>query len=217
MKKYLTLGVCAASLFVNNCLGATEVKPFIGANISITAVAWTDELKETSKDIWELPTSFWGIGMNTGLRFLNDNMYNFGVTLSYDYNGDSKAKITSDAEPYLSSVRAGFSMLTAMFDNYLRVSDKDEKRLDLILGLGLSSVRERTYILPTKEAMLNGMEKIDDYDIGGAVVFKLGVGGKVNESWNWGVTGRLFVTSGNSNEGDLDSLFNLGFDVKYIF
>ena len=217
MKKYLTLGACAASLFVNNCLGATEIKPFIGANFALTGAVWTESTKDATEDLFDLPTSFWGFGFDVGARFANNNMYNCGLTLAYDYVLDSKADIKSSAKPYLLSVETGFSAFSFTFDNYLRVSEKDEKRSDVVLGIGIANVKERAYLLPTLAGEAIGIEKTEEHDTGGAFVFKIGYNSKINENTDWSVMGRWFITSGDSNEKDIETMFNLSFGLRYSF
>ncbi len=216
MKKYLTSALIASLFGIANA-NATDVKPFVGANFALTGVVWTESTKDASANVWELPTSFWGLGFDFGARFTNDNMYNCGLTLAYDYIFDSSARISSIAKPYILSVETGFSAFSLTFDNYLRVSEKDEKRSDIVLGIGMASVKERLYLLPTSVGTLNGIEKIDDYDTGGAFIFKVGYNSKINDNMDWGITGRWFITYGNSNEKDVETMFNLSFGLRYSF
>ena len=218
MKKNLLItGACVASLFDVSCFGATTIKPYVGANVAITGVAWTNELKDMTEDLFELPTSFWGMGFDFGARFANDNIYNCGLTLAYDYVFDSKARITSYAKPYISSVKTGFSAFGLTFDNYLRVSEKDEKRGDIVLGLGLANIKERIYLLPTAAGIANGLEKTDARDNGGAFILKIGYNSKIDDNWDWNITGRWFITSGDSDEKDFDAMFILSFGARYVF
>ncbi len=216
MKKYLTSALIASLFGIANA-NATDVKPFFGANFALTGVVWTESTKDATEDVFDLPTSFWGFGFDFGARFTNDNMYNCGLTLAYDYVLDSKANIKSIAKPYILSVETGFSAFSLTFDNYLRVSEKDEKRSDIVLGIGMASVKERAYLLPTAAGELNGIEKTDEHDTGGAFVFKVGYNSKINDNVDWGITGRWFITYGDSNEKDVETMFNLSFGLRYTF
>ena len=216
MKKLL-LSVFIVSLFGTSFANATEVKFLVGGNIGVSGISWTDGAKEVMEPLGELPTSFLNLGVDAGIRLKNDNMYNFGVTFAYDYIADSKADLNSDAKVYVGAMKAGFSTFGVTLDNYFRISDKGEERSDFIVGLGFAGVRERIYMRPTATGIANGVEKVDDYDTGGTFVLKLAFNAKINEKWDWNITGRWFLTSGDSDEKDFNSLFNLTVGAKYMF
>ena len=216
MKKFLTSAIIASLFGITNA-NATEIKPFIGANLGITSAAWTDVLERMSERLWELPKTFWGFGIDAGVKFAKDKMYNCGLTLAYDYINDSKAKINSDVKPLISSVKFGFSVVSATFDNYLRISGTEQNREDIVISLGLASIKEKAYMLPTSLGFANGVEKVDGSDTGGAFVFKIGYNSKIDDRWGWNISGRWFVQGGSADEKDFDFLFNLSVGVNYMF
>lgn len=216
MKKYLTSALIASLFGIANA-NATEIKSFVGANLGITSAAWTDAAKHMYEEAFDFPTSFLGLGFDGGVKFTKDKMYNCGLTLAYDYISDSKAELTTYYKPYISSVKFGFSIVSATFDSYLRISGTEENREDIVIGFGLAGIKERAYLLPTVVGELNGLEKTEENDTGGAFVFKVGYNSKIDDRWGWNITGRWFVQGGNSDEKDFDFLFNLNIGLRYSF
>ena len=216
MKKFLT-GAFILSLVGIGGANATEVKPFVGANLGISGISWTDYAEEVMEPLGSLPTSFLSLGIDAGIRLKNDKMYNFGVTFAYDYMADSKADLNSDVKDYVSTMKFVFSTFGATLDNYFRISDEGDDRSDIVVGLGFGGVRERVYLKPTATGLANGLQKVDDYDTGGAFILKLAFNMKINDKWDWNITGRWFIQGGSSDEKDFDSLFNLTVGARYVF
>ena len=109
------------------------------------------------------------------------------------------------------------SVVSATFDNYLRISGTEQNREDIVISLGLASIKEKAYMLPTSLGFANGVEKVDGSDTGGAFVFKIGYNSKIDDRWGWNISGRWFVQGGSADEKDFDFLFNLSVGVNYMF
>lgn len=213
MKKLLTFGLCS---FVLTPCFATEIKPFIGANLALSTISWTNEAIKAGADLWDLPISTFGMGVDGGVKFANDTIYNCGITLAYDYTFDTKATIHSNAKPYIQSLTFGLSSFSATFDNYIRISGEEEHRQDIVLGLGIASMTERVKLTPTSFGIYEGLTPINETGSGGATVLKIGYNenfGKFDIYTNL----RFFFPGDNEDEKDIQTILQFNFGARYIF
>jgi len=214
MKKFLVLG--AVSILTINSALATEIKPFIGANIALNSVSWDEKVEKDLKNInLDLPTAFLGLGAEAGIRLKTKDIYNPGVTLAYDYAFDSAADIGWPANELFHSVEFGFSAISATFDNYIRFSGVSAKRSDIVLGIGLANITERGDIRYTDYAKFLGFVDKKETDNGTAVVLKAGFNFELSYKVDFYAGGRWFVPT--SSNGDIDDLFNLNAGIRYVF
>ena len=216
MKKVVFFGLGLLSILAIENANALETKIFIGGNIALNSVSWNENVDKTFKDInLNLPTNFFGIGAEAGVRLKTEGIYNPGVTLAYDYTFDSSADIKYPAKEVVSSLDMGFSAISATFDNYIRFSENTSKRSDVILGIGLASATERGDIHYTSYGKSWGFTDEKSTDDGTFVVFKLGVNFEITDHIDFYTNGRLFVPTKSDN--DVDAVFNLNAGVRYVF
>ena len=217
MKKFFMTSSCLALALTSFSANAVDIKPFIGGNISLNGVAYSDDTKTATEDIGiDLPEAFVGIGFEAGVKFATDNLYSAAVTFAYDYAFNNDADIESFAEDYISSAEVGFSAWSFTFDNYLRVSGNSAHRQDIVLGIGAGSANERAEINFTPYAKsLYGLEDEKGDDDGTVVVFKVGYNYNISEHADWYVNGRFFVPT--DSETDVDVLFNASAGLRFLF
>lgn len=214
MKRILVLGIGAVSILTINSVSATEIKPFIGLDVAISGVSWQDKVDQVNKNVGiELPDSFFGLGLDAGVKFANKNMYNAGISLAYDYAFDSDAELNYFAQQYVTSMKTGFSAASIVFDNYIRVSSS-EKRKDIVLGLGIARTEERgkveTTILGKNNGIIDETEKFHE----NVAVFKLGYNQQLENNLDWYINTRWFFPHSKS---DMDAVLNLNTGIRYVF
>lgn len=216
MKKiFMTIPCLAGALTVFSAM-AVEVKPFIGGNLAINGVVYSDEVEEIFDDIGvDLPGGFFGLGIEAGVRFLTDDIYNASVALAYDYAFDSEADVNSVTKDYISSIDTGFSAISATFDNYIRVSGDAKQRQDVVLGIGLGRATERIKMKATTLGKANGLYNINEDDDGSVVVLKIGYNNQISERADWYLNGRWFIPT--VSDSDVEVMFNLGAGIKFVF
>lgn len=216
MKKLASIVLIIISVLTIGKANALETKLFIGGNIALNSVAWSNQVEKELKDNnLNLPTSFFGLGAEAGIRLKTDGIYNPGVTLAYDYTFDSASEIKWPANQVFSSLDTGFSAISATFDNYIRFSGESSRRSDVVLGIGLASITERYDIRYTSYAHSLGLTDNKGSDDGTFVVFKLGVNFEISDKIDFYTNCRLFTPT--KSGGDMDALFNLNAGVKYVF
>lgn len=214
MKKFLVFG--AASILTINSALATEIKPFIGVNLALNGISWNGKVEKPLKDAnMDLPTSFFGLGAEAGVRLKTDGIYNPGITLAYDYAFDSSADIKWPANEVFYSFDAGFSAISATFDNYIRFSGNAEKRSDVVLGIGLANATERIEMRTTAYAKTLGYMDEKGKDDGTFIVLKAGFNFELSDKIDFYTNGRWFVPT--ASDGDVDALFNLDAGLRFVF
>lgn len=193
---------------------AYELNLFVGANVGVTGLVMGDDLRSTEKDgIWDVQSSYFGMGADFGVRFLTYNVYNAGITAAYDYMFDAKTEINSNYKPYISYSKIGFSTISAVFDNYIRIDGRYENRQDIVIGLGVANITERLYIAPTSLGVTaGGLRPVDEKDDGLAAVFKLAYNVKIGNHEGY-ISARYFYAA----EKDVEGLFNMNIGIRYIF
>ena len=214
MKKSMIIGM--VSLLAINNANALEVRPFIGGNLAINGVVWDDTLRSGLKeDIGVLPAIFAGAGIEGGVRFATDNIYNAGITLAGDYLFESEVDLNEDMEDYISSIDTSFAIASVTFDNYLRVSGTKEHRRDIVLGFGVANITEWIHLDPTRYGKNSGLEEERGHDNGSAIVLKIGYNHQIAKKLDWYVNGRAFIAP--SKESDFDAMFNASVGLRFVF
>ena len=214
MKKIIVIG--AVSILAVNSAMSMEVRPFIGGNLSISGVVWDDTLRsEIKEDIGVLPAIFAGAGIEGGVRFATDNIYNAGITLAGDYLFESEVDLNEDMEDYINSLDTSFAIASATFDNYLRVSGTKEHRRDIVLGFGVANITEWVHLDPTQYGKNSGLEEERWHDNGTAIVLKIGYNHQIAKKLDWYVNGRAFIAP--SKESDFDAMFNASVGLRFVF
>lgn len=202
MKKILFPVVCA--MCVSPAL-AVNVKPYVGLNVGASYVDWDDDLQDTMDNIdVELAEGNITAGIDAGIRFANDNIWNGGIFISYDYLFDNEA---DEDNVHINEITTGFSMLSVGMDNYIRLGHA-QKRNDLILGLGVAQVTERgkwdtDYFYD------------DGSDNGGAVVVKIGFNRQFSKNVDWYVMSKIFAPFNDKSDFDTIVTFTGGFKFHF--
>lgn len=213
MKKSMIIGM--VSLLTISNVNALEVRPFIGGNLSVSGVTWTEESKNTMKDYeWELPVAFAGAGFEAGARFKTDHIYSAAITFAYDYLFNSKFSIDEISHQYIDKIEAGFSAVSITFDNYLRVSGNAKHQQNLVLGVGAAYATERGTITVTEYGEENGLSDSKFSDSVPAFVAKLGYNFQLVENTDLFVNGRVFIPDHND---DVDAMFNASVGLRFVF
>ena len=215
MKKIITVGLGILSILIFSNANAVEIKPFIGANISLNNVVWSSEIYGFRNDGLYMPEYFFGLGAEAGAVLKTDGIYNPGLTLAYDYIFNSSADIKYPASEVFSSVETGFSSISGTFDNYIRYSGDDPHRADLVLGIGLANITERVEIRYTSYGKNLGLNDNKGTDDGTFVVLKLGTNFQVSDKIGFYVNGRIFVPTAKNS--DVGTLGNLSWGLRFVF
>ena len=213
MKKILFPVVCA--MCISPAL-AVNVKPFIGANLGITGVAYDEDIYDENSDAGiDMPEAFLGTGIEAGIIFQTPRIYNAGITVAYDYAFDTEADLDYYAEDAIDYWKQGFSAVSATFDNYLRVSGDAKHRQDIVLGIGLGRANSRFHMRTTPYGRTLGLEDIKDNDDDDTiVVFKIGYNYRVSSHFDWYLNGRWFMPS---DDDVIKALFNASAGVRFVF
>ena len=216
MKKFFMTMPCLALALTGFSANAADIKPFVGGNLAINGVSYSDDTKDAMDNVGiDLPETFFGLGFEAGVKFATDNLYNAAVTFAYDYAFDAEADIDSFTKDYISSLDTGFSAISATFDNYLRVSGEAKHRQDIVLGSGLGNATERIKMTTTTLGKANGLYDIDEDDDGTVVVLKVGYNYQISNHLDWYVNGRWFIPT--DSDSDVDALFNANAGVRFVF
>lgn len=206
MKKLLIPGLCA---FCISPAIADDiiVNPYIGAGLNVNFASYSSDM-EYAMDYFgvDLPTSYFGLGVEGGIKIgYKKNVWNGGLSIAYDYIFDSSAVIEN---PYIEDVGVGFSAWNIGFDNYIRIAKEDDKRTDLIVGIGVGQATERISI----EAP--GVLSLDDSSDSTVVVLKFGTNIPLSETVDWSTTIRAFIPS---KDYDVSSVISVQTGIKLNF
>jgi len=217
MKQFFMIMPCMATALMGFSANAIDIKPFVGGNLAINGVAYSDDTEEVTDDLGiDLPDAFFGLGFEAGVKFATDNLYNAAITFAYDYAFSADADIDSYAEDYVSSSEIGFSALSVTFDNYLRVSGNAKHRQDIVLGVGLANATERAKIDFTPLAKTTyGLSDMEGDDDGTALVLKVGYNYQISDQADWYLNGRWFIPT--NSDSDVDALFNASAGIRLVF
>jgi len=98
MKQFFMIMPCMATALMGFSANAIDIKPFVGGNLAINGVAYSDDTEEVTDDLGiDLPDAFFGLGFEAGVKFATDNLYNAAITFAYDYAFSADADIDSYA------------------------------------------------------------------------------------------------------------------------
>lgn len=222
MKKTILTSICALGL-VGTAWAETApaselpIKVFVGANIAMTMPVWSNDLNNIMDTInTELPELNLGLGGEAGIKFgANDKIYNFGLSIAYDYMFDSAADIDYPYDQFVSEISTGFSAISIYFDNYIRFADNAGKRSDLVLGIGYTNGTERIQMTATQLGYAYGLSTTDGDDSGSFVGLKIGYLQQITSNLDFSAMLRIFIPT--VSEGDLDSIFNISAGIRYNF
>ena len=216
MKQFFMIMPCMATALMGFSANAIDIKPFVGGNLAINGVAYSDDTEDAMDYAGiDLPDAFFGLGFEAGVKFATDNLYNAAITFAYDYAFNSDADIDRATKDYISSLETGVSAYSFTFDNYLRVSGDAKHRQDIVLGVGLGNATERVKMNTTLLGQTNGLYDIDDDDDGTVVVLKVGYNYKISDHADWYINGRWFIPT--NSDSDVDALFNASAGVRILF
>lgn len=210
MKKTLLFAL-ATMVSVNSAI-AVENKSkfnwFAGGSAAISNITWDDDVVDFLDPIEISETNF-SLGAEIGGKFGDyNNIYNFGLTINYDYLFDSNANIPAPYSSVILKITTGFSALSASFDNYIRIDSTNNKRSDLVFGLGFARITERVFIKDTSDYY-------SDDDSGGAMVLKLGINSELTNYLDWNINLRAFIPT--NSDSDVDLLTNISVGLKFKF
>ena len=222
MNKAILTGICALGL-VGTAWAETvstselPIKVFLGANVAMTMPVWSDDVNDIMDQInTELPGLNLGLGAEAGIKFgAADKIYNFGVSVAYDYMFDSAAEIDYPYDQLIYEISNGFSAISVFFDNYIRFADNAGKRSDLVLGIGYTNGTERMQMTPEQLGYAYGLNTIDVDDTGSFVGLKIGYLQQITSNLDFSAMLRVLIPTGNG--GDVDSIFNLSAGIRYNF
>lgn len=188
---------------------------FVGGNALISNTIWSDDVADAISPIKLAETNF-GLGAEAGGKFGGyNNIYNLGLTFNYDYLFDAGADIPSPYDSIFSEITTGFSAISASFDNYVRIDTTENKRTDLVLGIGYTRATERGAMKTTAYGQLNGYYDDSSKEDGDVVVFKLGVNSELTNYLDWSVSLRAFVPTNSDSDMDLAAILSAGLRFKF--
>lgn len=217
MKKLLlpALAVVACSTRAMAAEQNPNINWFVGGNASISDTLWSDEATDWVSPI-ELAENNFGIGAEAGVRIGDyDKIYNFGLTLNYDYLFDAGADIPSPYNSVFSEITTGFSAMSATFDNYIRIDHSNGTRSDLVFGLGYARATERVSVETTPYGQSNGFFNYSGDDTGGAFVLKFGINSELTDYIDWNVGLRALVPTDSDSDMDFATILSAGLRFKF--
>ena len=222
MKKAILTGICALGL-VGTAWAETAstselpIKVFLGANVAMTMPVWSDDVNDIMDQInTELPELNLGLGAEAGIKFgAADKIYNFGVSVAYDYMFDSAADIGYPYDQLVSEISTGFSTISIYFDNYIRFADNAGKRSDLVLGVGYTNGTERIRMAATQLGYEYGLDTTDGDDTGSFIGLKIGYLQQMTSNVDFSAMLRMFIPT--ASESDIGSIFNISAGIRYNF
>ena len=187
MKKIIIPALCAFCI-TPAIADDTIVRPYIGANINADFISYSAEMDEVMDYVGlHFSDSYFGIGLEGGVKFgSTNNIWNGGLAVAYDYAFDTSASVTNS---YIKNAESGFSAWNIGFDNYIRVDNKDNKRTDLIFGIGIGKGTERSYW------SVPDVITVDEKESTTMFVLKFGTNIQLNETVDWYTTLRDFIPS----------------------
>ena len=183
-----------------------SMRPYIGGSINYNFVSFSSEAEETMDWLGlDLADGYFGVGLEGGIRFGGTkDIWNGGLSFAYDYTFDTDAGVYN---MYIDEVKTGFSAWNIGFDNYIRVNEENDKRYDLVLGLGFGQATERVHI--------SGSGITEDYSgDGGVFVLKFGTNIQLSEQFDWYTTIRGFIPT---KTGDVEHIISVQTGIKFNF
>ena len=183
---------------------AFEYHPFVGATMGFTGTGYSNAAENIArKESIDLPTDFFAYGLEAGVRFgAHDEIYNGGITLSMDKTAGEKI---SDKFTNLNYGKIHTLVMSATYDNYIRISGDKTSRIDLVLGAGVGSMN---YVYDWKEDP-------NETVYSPLFAFKAGLDFELTDYITLSATGRLFAPT--RSHYDVDTHYILGGGVKFVF
>ena len=203
--KILLTSIAALSLTAT--ANAAEYQPFVGLSLGMQSAKYSRAAEDYVSSITsDLPSDFFNIGIEGGFRFGEyDEIYNGGMTVALDFTTNSSI------ENRFTNVKAAninVAHLSALYDNYLRLSGDKEKRIDLVLGVGLGVMN---YHINAKDPLLFHGETI----YSGTVAFKAGLDFELTKSVTLSTNVRVFTPVRSHYAADVTYI--AGGAIKYKF
>lgn len=190
----------------NHHQGDSSLHVYIGTNISYNVMSYNSEM---SLPYTKFPESYWGAGAELGIKFSEkDNKLNFGFLVSYDYLWD-KEIYTLDYP----IAKIGFSSIGIGFDNYIEISKQDNKRTDLVLGVGIAQATENASIdIPSSYSFsgYHASESVKD----NVFLLKLGVNTQMTENIDLYTSARFFIPEKDTG---IDFVLSVQTGIKFNF
>lgn len=204
MKSKIFLTGIAAIMASVAGASAVEYHPFIGATMGFTGADYSKEADNKAR-LYEidLPTDFFSYGIEAGVRFgAHDEIYNGGITLNMDKTSGEKI-----AEKFmdLSVGKLHTLVMSATYDNYIRISGDKKSRIDMVLGAGVGSMN---YVFDWKEDP-------NETVYSPLFAFKAGLDFELTDYITLSATGRLFTPT--RSHYAMDTHYILGGGVKFVF
>lgn len=219
MQKLLTttclLASCASMAYganyTTNPKTDSPVRVFVGGNIDMNINSWSTDAKNTMDDIGvTLPSNNLALGAEVGVKFFSyAKMYNLGISAEYNYMFDSGATINAPASEYIDEITVGFSSLGFNMENYFRVSNEDNKRVDLIIGVGYAQITER--VSTQIAGYINDLS-----DKGSSIALIFGAEGQINDYISWTVKPKVYLMTATKNS-DLSAMFDINAGIRFTF
>lgn len=204
MKSQILLTSMAVLLASVAGANALEMKPFVGLNLGLQEVTYTDHAKdiERTRHI-DFPSDFFSFGFDAGVRAGSYNrIYNGGVSLSV-----TKTTTSSIQQKYTEKREADVDLfhISATYDNYLRISGDKASRIDLVLGAGAGTMAY--HVDPVAGDSTTKWSFAPE--------FKVGLDFELSKHFILSATSRVLLPVRNRYE--TNTTYIVGGGVKYVF
>lgn len=199
-----------------------ETKLFLGMNVGFAGPVFSDDVEDMiDEDFYKSDSGTGTMSGVFGLRFgERSSVYNGGVsaTLSYmpqvGHITDGPNFVVEDPYGYLyydMNDKIDFTTLYFAYDNYIRLSGNEGRRLDFVFsfGFGHSWVSESMTVY--------GYGKDTYSDDGGMGVLKFGLNGETavdGLDWNMNLN---FIGLNADDDFDLQGVYSIDFGLRYTF
>ncbi len=180
-----------------NTLTEKNVNFFIDGTAGINFISW----EEAKKQGIELPTYNLILGTSAGIQVLpKTQIYNIGFNISYDYMFKSNSDLYYPASAIFKELKIGFSAIGLGLDNYIRLSYKDNKRNDLMLGIGFA----QTTAYGSYDSIYGSENEKSNHNM---LTFLVGATTQLTDNLNLIIKGKLYIpTESNISVSNLFSL-----------
>lgn len=183
-----------------------DMNIYIGANINYNVMSYNSEM---SLPYTKFPESYWGAGAELGIKFgEKNNKWNCGLLIAYDYLYD-KEIYTLDYP----IAKIGFSSIGIGFDNYIEISNQDNKRTDFVLGVGIAKATERASIDIPGFYDFSGYHENESLK-DNVFLLKLGVNTQMTENMDWYMSARFFIPKKDTG---IDFVSSVQTGIKFNF
>ena len=183
---------------------ALEYKPFVGVNMGLQGVVYSDEAKDMERiSNIDFPADFFAFGIDAGVRAGSYNrIYNGGVTLSATKSTYSKIQ-----HKYLENRVADADLfnIATTYDNFIRISGDKDSRIDLVLGAGVGMMAYH----------IDPVDGDSDTRWSFATEFKVGMDFELTKHFTLSANARTMVPLRDNYAADMSYI--IGGGVKYMF